>query len=327
MSLIIVGQTAVAEPEAVLVEAKAFSSLSIYPQRRSSAVVVPRNESQLSAQVLARVLDIKIQVGDVVAKGTPLVYLDSKDYQLALEHELAIAEALKAKIELARYEHQRAKTLIVQHAVPEELLKQRETELVVLLAENSAQEVAVQQAQRNIEKCIVRSPYNAVVVQKLAHLGELAASGTPLLRIVDVEQNEVSAKIQSHQVEALKQADSALFIVRANEYPVRLRTVTEAVDTRERTQEVRFTFTKQQALPGSAGELVWTSAAPHLPAEYIARRNGALGVFVIDAGKARFIELVDAEEGRPALVSLADNQQVITKGRYRLQPGDAVRLK
>ena len=58
-----------------------------------------------------------------------------------------------------------------------------------------------------------------------------------------------------------------------------------------------------------------------LPSNLISRRNGVLGVFVLDAGKARFEPLPGAQEGRPAQSMLPASSRVITLGRERLQDG------
>jgi hypothetical protein len=64
-----------------------------------------------------------------------------------------------------------------------------------------------------------------------------------------------------------------------------------------------------------------------LPANLISRRDGILGVFLLDDGKARLEPLPDAQEGRPARVNLPAGTQVITMGRERLQDGVAVSVQ
>jgi hypothetical protein len=99
------------------------------------------------------------------------------------------------------------------------------------------------------------------------------------------------------------------------------------VDPVERTQEVRLEFVGDKALPGSAGELYWTDNQAHLPAEYLLRRKSIIGVFVVKDNRAEFVALPAAVEGRPARVTFSGDLQVVEKGRFRLQNGDAVSLK
>jgi hypothetical protein len=78
---------------------------------------------------------------------------------------------------------------------------------------------------------------------------------------------------------------------------------------------------------GRSGELVWEVGKGMLPSNLISRRNGVLGVFLLDAGKALFEPLPGAQEGRPARVNLPDSSRVITVGRERLQDGTAVSVQ
>jgi hypothetical protein len=75
---------------------------------------------------------------------------------------------------------------------------------------------------------------------------------------------------------------------------------------------------------GTPGRLVWTGARNLLGADLLVRRDGTLGVFLVDAGTARFVALPDAEEGRPAAVDLPATSRLVIEGRQRLAEGAAV---
>ena len=265
-----------------------------------------------------------VDVGQQVRKGDLLVGLRNKDYQLALRQQEAELATLETRIAFAQYQLQRAQTLIKQQAVSEELLKQRETDLAVLQSDKKSREVAIQQAKRNLAKTIIRSPFDAVIVEKIASVGELASPGTPLLRIMDAQRREVSAK-QSYQVASLQAAAELHFQNRNNSYPVKLRSVLPIVDSMGRTQEVRLVFSDEKALVGVSGEIIWKNRQPHIPAEVLVQRGGRLGVFVVNGAKqAEFKVLDDAVEGRPTFVDLPLNTLIVTKGRFQLQDGDSV---
>ena len=83
------------------------------------------------------------------------------------------------------------------------------------------------------------------------------------------------------------------------------------------------------ALPavGSTGELVWKSNERLLPPGLVARRKSRLGVFVVSEGRANFVPLPDAREGRPVAHQLPDTTQLVVVGIERLRDGDPVRIK
>ena len=99
------------------------------------------------------------------------------------------------------------------------------------------------------------------------------------------------------------------------------------IDSQGRTRKARFVFVDDAPAIGRSGELVWRVGAGMLPANLISRRDGVLGVFLLDTGKARFEPLPGAQEGRPARVELPASSRVITMGRERLQDGTSVSVQ
>lgn len=319
--------TAALAAEAVPVTARPLAEVVIYPEQRAPATVLSLNDSRLSAELNARITDIPVLVGQTVAAGTTLAHLEHADFELALKREQAAAASLAAKLELARYQLTRARSLSKKQAVSDELLKQREADVKTLEAEQAAQQTAVAQAQRNLEKTEIRAPFRAIVTERLAQVGELASPGTPLLRIVDASRLEISARVQAAQAAGLAQTESVNLDTASGRYPLKLRVITPVIEPRSRTREARLTFPEQAALPGSAGELVWQAPQPHLPADLVVKRQGRLGYFRLDDGHARFTPLAQAQEGRPAALGADLKQLVIVEGRYGLQDGDAVVMR
>jgi RND family efflux transporter MFP subunit len=313
--------------EPVPVTARPLAELAVYPELRAPAEVSSQNDSRISAEISARIVDIPVLAGQVVESGAVLAHLEGTDYELALQREQAAAESLAARLSLARYQWERAQTLAQQQLISEELLKQREADLNILLAEQKGSQAALEQARHNVEKTALRAPFRAVVMERLGQVGELAAPGTPLLRIVDAAHIEVSAQVQAEQTASLAAAKTIELVNGDSRHTLQLRTITPAMDARTRTREARLTFSGATALPGTAGELVWRTRLAHIPAELILRRNDKLGFFQVVDGQARFMPLSDAEEGRPAATSHDPGTRVVVEGRFRLQDGDAVNVR
>jgi hypothetical protein len=97
-----------------------------------------------------------------------------------------------------------------------------------------------------------------------------------------------------------------------------------ALEPRSRSRELRLEFSGEQALPGSSGRLQWRHPQPHLPAEFLLRRDDSYGVFVLREGRARFVAVEGAREGSPVALALPDETLIVTEGRYGLTEGAAV---
>jgi len=319
-----------ADSNAIPVKSRPLSSVAIFQELRAPASVISTSNSRISAEVSARIQAFPSAVGETVNKGDVIVRLEKSDYQLALEREQARLEALQARIELADYELKRAQSLSRKQAVSDQLLKQRQTELNTLLADNKSQQATVALAKRNLDKTDIRAPFPAIVTEQIGQVGELAAPGTPLLQIVDSSNLEVTAKIQAQYAQEVSQTRSLAFVQAGKAFPLHLRAITPAIDSKTRTREVRLSFIEQRPLPGSAGELVWKQVKASLPADLVVKRKGKLGVFVVNNANdktARFVPLPVAEAGRPVMADLPPDTLVITQGRFRLQDGDAITVQ
>jgi RND family efflux transporter MFP subunit len=299
------------------IDTRPLRELAIYPERSAPAQSLPANESKLSAEVSARILALPYDVGQTVRKGDVVARLDKRDFELALAKAKASMAAVQARIAQAESQLERARALEKQNFISAEAVIQRETELAVQRAELAVQRANLATAERELEKTTLRAPFDAIVKQRHAGVGELASPGAVLLTLIDRSRPEVSAQVQLKDARSLRDADRAVFIADV-EYPVKLTRVSPAVDRESRTVETRLAFLERVAAPGTSGRLVWRDTRPHLPAEYVVRRKGDLGVFVMSGGKPEFVVLPDAQEGRPVPVEFPVDAQIVTQGRNTL---------
>ncbi|MDH3316483.1 MAG: efflux RND transporter periplasmic adaptor subunit [Gammaproteobacteria bacterium] len=291
--------------------------LAIYPERSAPAQSLPANESKLSAEVSARILALPYDVGQTVSKGDVVARIDKRDFELAVAKAKASMAAVQARIAQAESQLERAKALEKRNFITAEAVIQRETELAVQRAELAVQRASLATAARELEKTTVRAPFDAIVKQRHAGVGELASPGAALVTLIDQSRPEVSAQVQLKDSQSLKDAGRAVFSADVD-YPVKLTRVSPAVNRESRTVEARLAFQDRAAAPGTSGKLVWRETRPHLPAEYVVRRKGELGMFVMSAGAPEFVVLPGAQEGRPVPLTLPVDTLIVTKGRNTL---------
>lgn len=300
-----------------------FSEVAIRVQREAPAQVRSINESRLAAEVAARIVAIPVQVGQRVGRGDVLVRLDDGDLRLALARaEAGLAQA-RARTELAGKQLVRARELRQQGFLSPDALQQRETELSLALADEKAAEVAVDTARRQVGKTELRAPFAGVVRDRGGQVGEMAAPGAPLLTLVDAQQVEVAAQVQSRDAASLSGAE-VHFESPQGSFPLTLLRVSPVVTPETRHIEARFTWREGGLPPGTEGRITWFDSQQYVPAQLIVRRAGAYGVFVADGGVARFRTLPGAEEGRPAPASLAADARIVVEGFAGMQDGAAL---
>ncbi len=302
-----------------------YSQLLIHPRFEAPATVVSLNDSRIGAEINARIESIEVRVGEMVEPGALLARLDCGDYRLAVARIEAELQGLEAQLRLARQQLRRARSLELNRNASEELVDQRQADVARLQAEHDSRQAALRAARRDVGRCRVQAPFRAVVLQRIAQEGEIAAPGTPLLRILDLDRIEISAQVEARLARSLRSGAGLNFHYRQQDYPVKLRALMPALDANRRSREARLEFIGERALPGAVGRLRWRDPTPHLPADIPVQRHGQLGVFVLEEDRARFVALPGALEGRPARAELPPDSLVIVEGRHALMDGDEVR--
>ncbi|MBX3610486.1 MAG: efflux RND transporter periplasmic adaptor subunit [Hydrogenophaga sp.] len=320
-------QTAPA-PAPVAVTLTPLSQLVVRPAREAPASVVARNQSRLAAEVSGTVQRWHVDLGQSVRRGQVLVQLDPRDAELARQRAQAALAAAEADQALAASQLERARALVAQNFLSREALTQRETDLARTRAAVRSAQVELASARHALSKTTLRAPFDAVVKARSAQTGETVSPGTELYLLVETGHDEVEATLTTADATSLRQSGDARFVDARGQHPLALKRIGTAVTAPARTVPARLGFrTPADAPPpGTSGTLRWSDPRAHLPPDLLVRRNGELGVFVADGGKARFVPAPGAQEGRatPVPTGLSDSASLVSKGQAQLQNGSPV---
>jgi RND family efflux transporter MFP subunit len=304
-----------------------LEELVIYPKRSAPATAISLNDSEISAELTARIVSIPVRVGETVNQGQLLVRLNCEDYELMLTQSEALVDSALAQVTLAKKQLRRVQSLIDKNNISREDLNLRQTELESARAELVSRRAERDRNALNVSRCAIRSPFDGIVLERIASVGERADAGTALVRLLDASHLELSAQVPVQHIDTLVSSVDIWFQPRDERHPLALRVITPFVNTLSRNREVRLTFIDKPALPGTAGRLVWQDAEPHLPASLLLMRNGALGTFIANDRRAHFVPLATALEGQPARISLPMGSRIIVEGRYGLHDGDSIAVQ
>jgi RND family efflux transporter MFP subunit len=321
---------AIAAPS--LVKTQPLAELLIDRQFTSPAKAIAINQSQISAELSARISQINVRVGDLVEAGDILIKLDCRNYNNALANTEAQNQSLEVQLKLAQQQLKRAQTLQNAGNIAADILDQRVAEVDIVQASLKSQLVAIADAELSVQRCLIRSPYRAEITQRLAGEGTFATPGLPLVEIIGLDNVELSAQIPVDLASSVLNAKSLIFATNKQNLKAKIRIMSRIVNTASGNRELRLT-PEAIVAPGVSGRLEWYSE-PMLPASLLSRRNEMLGVFIAtvltdqadDNAVARFVELKSALEGRPSLIELPITTQIIVEGRHQLSSGDAIRL-
>lgn len=315
--------------KAALVVARALQDFAAPAGGSAAADVIARNDSTLTAEVSAKVARIGADTASRVSAGQVLVELDAADYRLALTQARAQAAATRARADQAQARLVRARRLNIDKYVSDDELAALEAETAGAHAEARVREAGRAVAERELAKTRITAPFDGVVLERMAQVGNAVAPGTPLLRIVDMAAPpEVEARLPAEAATQLQAAGKATLQLDGRDWPLRVVRISDAVDATSRTRVARLAFTAQAPAPGSSGTLRWAQAGGwRVPADQLVRRGGDYGVFVIERGRARYVPLPGAQPGRGGDTSLPGRTRVVIEGHQALQDGQPVQLR
>lgn len=301
-----------------------LSELAVYPDRFAPARVISLNEPMISAQITAQIDRVPVRVGDMVEAGETLVELDCTEYELGRESAQASLESAEAQYEQAKNNLERAQSLVSNQLISIENLESSQTSLDTLSASSRAARASLELNRLFVSRCDIKAPFDALVLDRMASVGQLVTPGTPIARILDLSSLEISAQIFSSDTEQFDQELELYFESNGNNYPVVLNNLVEALNSTTRNREARLNFVSESALPGSSGKIYWSDPRPHLPPGYAVERGGNLGFFIAEGQRARFQVLQNAQQGRSNPVFLPVNTPVIVEGYAGLSDGDII---
>lgn len=268
---------------------------------------------------------IRVQRGDRVGRGQVLATID------AAILDAAIAE-LRTRMELTQTVYDKQKRLWDQKIG---------TEIQYLTAKNNLDALkntlATQQRQRALYT--VKAPFAGTVDDVFPKLGEAAAPGTPIARLVSGTGAKVLADVSEAYASKLNAGDKALVKIDGlagnEEVPATVRTVGRVINTSSRTFTVELRLNDQQLARHLRPNMVAVvrvqdytkKAAVTVPVDVVRHDEKDAFVFVADGGKAtkRIVKTGASYGGQTEIVSgLNPGDDVITGGYQNLSEGQAV---
>ncbi len=180
--------------------------------------VIPSQDVTIHPEVSGRIIEMhpELQPGGVIREGELLVRMDASDYEIALaQAKNAVAEAQ------ADYEVERGRRMVAERewelfgkdlpdAEKAQGLALREPQLRQAEARIATAKSAVEQAELNLSRTQIRAPFDALVLQEDAEIGQQASPGTAIARLAGTSAFWVRAALPVARLGAvLESADSA----------------------------------------------------------------------------------------------------------------------
>jgi len=166
---------------------------------RSQGSVSPRTETTLISEVSGQIVEVSqaFVSGGFFKRGDVLIRIDPRNYQSALRRARAGVAKAKTQVAtenaLAGYAFEDWKRLREFDESNEEAsdLTLRKPQLQEALAELDSMEATLEEAKEDLNRTIIRAPYDGMVREKIADIGQYVNVGSQLAQTFAVDRAEV----------------------------------------------------------------------------------------------------------------------------------------
>ena len=165
--------------------------------------VSPVHQTQLQAEVQGKIIEINpnFETGGFVKRDEVLLRIDSRDYKTAVikaQASVKSAESIlvqeKGRAKVAQEEWLKIPRGSQRNKEASDLYL-RKPQLELAEAQLRAAEADLKTARDNLDRTIVRSPYDALIKNRLADIGQFLTRGARLAEIISVEKAKVRLPI------------------------------------------------------------------------------------------------------------------------------------
>jgi membrane fusion protein (multidrug efflux system) len=301
--------------------------------------IQPERRADLRAEVAAVVTQILKDNGEPVRAGDLLVRLDDTSLRDALASADEAQRAASLAEDQAARQVQRLKTLQQQGMVSTQALEDAQIRHNAAQSDLVAARARVVSARQQLQRTSVRAPFDGVVSERKASVGDTAQIGKELLKVIDPRSMRFEGLVAADRLGELKVGQAVRFrvngVAQDAEFRGRVQRLDAAVNTTTRQVAIVVGFDDPAAAPRVAGLFaegrVDTGGAPMLtlPENAVVRTGDVAHVWRVDDRRivrtAVRLGARDARSGEvPVLDGLKAGDRVLRNPGSALVDGQAI---
>ncbi len=274
-------------------------------------------DALLAAPMGGYVERVSVSAGDKVRRGQTLVAVDTATHA---------ARRAQAKVELdsAKRELRRAKAL--GDALPRAQLDAADSRY-------KAARAAIRTADVQVARSIVRAPFSGTIVDVDIEMGEVAAPGRPLVRLVKLNPAKIVVSLSDRDVLAIKEGMVARVTTeaRGGVFVGKVKHIHRAADINTRTfmADIEVPNKEHKLLPGMITSVKLDASVAEkqvvISQDWLVTRRDKIGVFVNDGGVAKWTTVGLGPVARSQVIvtqGLKSGEELVITGHRELAQGD-----
>jgi RND family efflux transporter MFP subunit len=221
--------------------------------------VQPERKADLRAEVSAVVLQVLKENGEPVKRGDVLVRLDETAIRDSLSSAEASARAATQALEQSERQLERLKTLRASGMTSAQALDDAEVRRNSAQSEVAAARTRAVQARQQLQRTLVRAPFDGIVSERKVSAGDTAAVGKELLKVIDPTSMRFEGRVSTDRISAVKVGQPVSFRINGygeQEFQGVVKRIDPAANdvTRQVAVLVGFANSNQPKVSGLYGE-------------------------------------------------------------------------
>ncbi|OYU46704.1 MAG: efflux transporter periplasmic adaptor subunit [Burkholderiales bacterium PBB4] len=301
--------------------------------------IQPERKADLRAEVSAVVLQVLKENGDVVRRGDVLVRLDETAIRDNLNSAQDAARNATLALDQAQRNVERLKTLRASGMTSLQALDEAEVRRNAAQSELSAANARTAQASQQLQRTLIRAPFDGVVSDRKVSAGDTASVGKELLKVLDPTSLRFEGRVSSDRISDVKVGQAVGFSINGyagQEFRGKVTRLDPSANAVTRQVEVLVSFTdkKQPQVSGLYAEGIVESSqvtALTLPEAVLMRAGDKVTVWRIKGNKLDLVELaVGARDPRTGnyevKTGLAGGDMIVRRPGSSFKAGQDVEL-
>ena len=247
---------------------------------------------QIAPDVSGLIKQVDVRDNQPVTRDQVLFIIDQERFRLALRQAQAVVADRKETLAQAQRESKRNHGL--GNLVARELLEESQSRELRAQSALTEAEVAVDSAQLNLDRTVVRSPVDGYVNDRAPRVNEFVTAGKPVLSIVDSSSFHIDGYFEETKLDGIHVGQSVEIRVIGDNARLRghVESIVAGIEDRDRTSG-------QNLLPNVNPAFSWVRLAQRIPVRIVF--DDVPADFRMIAGRTATVSIVaDRVKDKPA---------------------------
>jgi RND family efflux transporter MFP subunit len=319
--------------------------LTVQPSRIAQGPVIsgsvqPAKRADLRAEVAAVVMQVLKDNGEAVRAGELLMRLDDTAIRDALASAQESLRVATQGVEQAERNLQRLNALRDQGMVSAQALEDAQLRRQQALGDQVAARSRLVTAQQQQSRTLVKAPFDGVVSERRASVGDTVQVGRELLKVIDPRTMRFEGLVSADRLQDLKMGQPVSFRINGfsdRSFAGTVQRIDSSVNASTRQVAVWVAFREAKAAPGVAGLFAegrietGTTSVLSLPDGALQRQGDSATVWRVQGTALARVSVKlgerDARTGEwPVTAGLSTGDRVLRNPGSNLRDGQLIRL-